>query len=104
MHLPFKCSDPVLSSLLVDGDNGGGQCCADSASQRSPSSCAVSLSQSLLITTSLYSGLFDFNHCRAVSTLAGRTCSVPYSTASFSVSLEPSEFEREALAEGYILE
>ena len=72
-YLPFKLDDPDEDSADDVGAGDGGQCCAESASQRSPSSCAASLSQSLLISISLYRGLLDFNHCKAASTFAGRT-------------------------------
>ena len=67
--LPFiGCDDEGITAA---GDDGGGHS-ADSASQSSASSCAASLNQSLLISISLYSGLFNFNHCKAASTFAGR--------------------------------
>ena len=58
--------------VTVGDGGGGGQCSADSASHSSALSSAASLSQLLLISISLYRGLFDFNHCKAASTFAGR--------------------------------
>ena len=65
----------TLPLLVVDDgdDDGGGHCSADTASQRSASSSPALLVQLSLISISLYSGLFNFNHCSAASTLAGRT-------------------------------
>ena len=73
-HLPFRHSSCCPECNLDGGGDGGGggQCSAERASQSSASSCAALLSQSLLISISLYSGLFNFNHCRAASTLAGQ--------------------------------
>ena len=75
----YKCSpfiDCDDDDAVIIAVGGGGQCSADSASQSSESSSAASLSQSLLISTSLveHTGI----------------CSVPCSTAFALASLEPS--------------
>ena len=104
---PFIDCDAAAAVIIAVGDGGGGQCSADSASQSSESSSAASLSKPLFISTSLYSGLFNFNHCKAASTFAGQTywyMCVPCSTAFALASLEPSVFEMEALGEGYTQE
>ena len=84
-----SASQSTVSSSVDCDDGGGGQCSVDSASQSLASSSAALLTQSLLICTSLYSGLFNFNHCRAASPLLVErtgTYSVPCNTASSSAS------------------